>query len=85
MFHQMEMRFPRTYSYLRRVAILRKGRKIGHQLKKWIKDHLQKRILDKGLDEFSVDQLINLRDNVIYRAATGESAARWKILLLSTW
>lgn len=64
MFHEMKVRFPKACSLSGRVAVLREGRKLGHQLKKRIKDNRQKQILDKRLGEFSADQLLNIRDNV---------------------
>lgn len=64
MFRKMKVRFPKAYSLLRRIAVLRVGKRIVYQLNQWIKDNRQKHILNKCLDEFSADQLINIQSNV---------------------
>jgi hypothetical protein len=77
----MKKRFPKVYSLLRRIAILREGRRLGYEFKEWIKDNRQKHILDKRLGETSADQLSHIRDRVYHYAeklkAKGEPAGRY--------
>lgn len=81
MFHEMQTRFPKTYSQLKKVAILREGRKLGYQFNRWIRDQRQKRILGKRLEEFSADRPFDLGNNVFRYIkelrVNGESAGRY--------
>lgn len=62
MFSKIQVGSQKGYSLLRRVAILRKGRRFVHQLNTSIKDSRQKRMLKQQQEQFSVDQLSNMQD-----------------------
>lgn len=50
-------------SLLAKVAILRKGRKLGNRLGAWVKDLRQKHILDGRVGEFTLEQLPKVQEN----------------------
>jgi hypothetical protein len=49
--------------FLARVAILRKGRKLGNRLAVWVRDGWQKHVLGRRLREFSLEQLPKIKNN----------------------